>query len=81
MQRVEIVPEISFSITKLVSKAARSLTGVSCLCSGASLFYMVNALKFEHYRSMPKMPRPTGQTQIRLLLQKQSDQGLPCLLL
>ena len=27
---------------------------------------------------MPKRPRLTGQTQIRLLLKKQSDQGLPC---
>ena len=27
-----------------------------------------------------KGPRQTGQTQIRLLLKKQSDQGLPCLL-
>ena len=27
---------------------------------------------------MPKRPRQTAQTQIRLLLKKQSDQGLPC---
>ena len=27
-----------------------------------------------------KRPRQTVQTQIRLLLKKQSDQGLPCLL-
>ena len=30
---------------------------------------------------LPKRPRQTVQTQIRLLLRKQSDQGLPCLLL
>ena len=30
---------------------------------------------------LQKKPRQTGQTQIRLLLQKQSDQGLPYLLL
>ena len=29
---------------------------------------------------LPKRPRPTVKTQIRLLLKKQSDQGLPCLL-
>ena len=29
---------------------------------------------------LPKGPRQTGQTQIRLLLQKQSGQGIPCLL-
>ena len=29
---------------------------------------------------LPKRHRQTGQTQIRLLLKKQSDQGLPCLL-
>ena len=29
---------------------------------------------------MPKQPWQTAQTQIRLLLKKQSDQGLPCLL-
>ena len=29
---------------------------------------------------LPKRPRQTEQTQIRLLLKKQSDQGLPCLL-
>ena len=31
-------------------------------------------------KCLPKRPRQTGQTQIRLLLMKQSDQGLPCLL-
>ena len=30
---------------------------------------------------LPKRPRQTGRTQIRLLLKKQSDQGLPYLLL
>ena len=29
---------------------------------------------------LPKRHRQTGQTLIRLLLEKQSDQGLPCLL-
>ena len=29
---------------------------------------------------LPKRPRQTGQTQIRLLLMKQSDPCLPCLL-
>ena len=29
---------------------------------------------------LPIRPRQTAQTQIRLLLKKQSDQGLPCLL-
>ena len=31
-------------------------------------------------RFLSKIPRQTRQTQIRLLLKKQSDQGLPCLL-
>ena len=29
---------------------------------------------------LPKRPWQTGKTQIRLLLKKQSDQGIPCLL-
>ena len=37
---------------------------------------MVN---FKHYLPAKK-PRQTEQTQIGLLLKKQSDQGLPCLL-
>ena len=36
--------------------------------------------KISNTRCLPKRPRQTVQTQIRLLLQKQSDQGLPCLL-
>ena len=44
------------------------------------VIYMVNVLKFEHSLSVNR-PGQTVQTQIRLLLKKQSDQGLPCLLL
>ena len=40
---------------------------------------MVDVLTFEH-NCLPKRSRETEQTQIRLLLKKQSDQGLPCLL-
>ena len=36
--------------------------------------------KISNVRCLPKRPRQTGQTQIRLFLQKQSDQGHPCLL-
>ena len=38
-----------------------------------------NILKFGTLSSQLKGPRQTRQTQIRLLLKKQSDQGLPCL--
>ena len=41
--------------------------------------HKVNVLKLRTLVS--NKPRQTEQTQIRLLLQKQSDQGLPCLLL
>ena len=36
--------------------------------------------KISHTSCLPKRPRQTAQTQIRLLLKKQSDQGLPHLL-
>ena len=36
--------------------------------------------KISNTSCLPKRPRQTVQTQIRLLLKKQSDQGLPCLL-
>ena len=35
--------------------------------------------KISNTGSLPKRPRQTAQTQIRLFLKKQSDQGLPCL--
>ena len=38
----------------------------------------VNVLKFQTLVVSQKWPRHTGQTLIRLLLKKQSDQGLPC---
>ena len=41
---------------------------------------IVNLLKFSNISYLPKRPRQTVQTQIRLLLKKQSDQGLHCLL-
>ena len=40
----------------------------------------INALKFRTLGCLSKRHRQTAQTQIRLLLKKQSDQGLPCLL-
>ena len=36
--------------------------------------------KISNLIACQKDPRQAGQTQIRLLLKKQSDQGLPCLL-
>ena len=36
--------------------------------------------KISNISCLPKSPRLTGQTQIRLLPKKQSDQGLTCLL-
>ena len=41
---------------------------------------MVNVLKFQTQDACQKGLDKTVQTQIRLLLKKQSDQGLPCLL-
>ena len=41
---------------------------------------MVNVLKISNTSCLSKIPRQTRQTQIRLLLKKQSDQGPPCLL-
>ena len=41
---------------------------------------IVNVLKFQTLVAYQKRSRQTGKTKIRLLLKKQSDQGLPCLL-
>ena len=42
---------------------------------------MITVLKFQTLlEPLSKWPRQTAQTQIILLLKKQSDQGLPCLL-
>ena len=42
--------------------------------------FKVYVLKFIKHWLTPKRPRQTAQSQIRLLLKKQSDQGLSCLL-
>ena len=42
--------------------------------------YYVLCSKILNTSSLPKRPKQTVQIQIRLLHQKQSDQGLPCLL-
>ena len=42
-----------------------------------NIWYTVDVLKFQ---MLPKMPRQTAQTPIRLLLKKQSDHSLPYLL-
>ena len=42
---------------------------------------MVDVLKFLTLVVLKKSPRQTMQIQIRLLLKKQSGQGLPCFLL
>ena len=39
-----------------------------------------NIANISNTSCLPKIPRQTVQTKIRLLLKKQSDQGLPCLL-
>ena len=36
--------------------------------------------KISNTSCLPNRPRQIAQTQIRLLLKKQADQGLPCLL-
>ena len=56
-----------------------ALTGARSSFCNEDKVYMVYALKL-NASCLPKRPRQTGQTQIRLLLKKQSDQGLPCLL-
>ena len=40
----------------------------------------IDVLNSKHYRYLPNAIEKTVQIQIRLLLQKQSDQGLHCLL-
>ena len=40
----------------------------------------VNVLQFSNTSCLPKQSTQTGQTKIRLLLKKRSDQGLPCFL-
>ena len=40
----------------------------------------IKCSKISNTNHLPKRSRQTGQTQIRLLLKKQSDQGLLCLL-
>ena len=46
-----------------------------------SIFYKYGKCsKISNTSCLPKRPRETKQTQIRLLLKKQSDQVLPCLL-
>ena len=47
---------------------------------GFILFVYGKCSKISNITCRPKRPRQTGQTQIRLLLKKQSDQGLACLL-
>ena len=41
----------------------------------------INVLKFSTLVACQTRPRQMGQTQSRLLLKKQSDLGLPCLLI
>ena len=43
--------------------------------------YYGKCSKISYTSYLPKRPRQIGQTKIRLLLKKQSDQGLPYLLL
>ena len=63
-------------ITKCVIKVLHCI----CICIYARLSVYGKCLKFRTHVACPKRPRLTGQTQIRLLLQKQSGQGLPCYL-
>ena len=48
------------------------------VCIYGSLMYG-KCSKISNTSHLPKKPSQTVQTQIRLLLKKQSDQGLPCL--
>ena len=41
---------------------------------------IVNVLNFQTLQQPAKRPRQTDQTEIRLLMRKQCDQGLHCLL-
>ena len=51
------------------------------MCGIFYILFYGKCSKILNTSCMLKQPRQTGQTQIRLLLKKQSDQGLPCLLL
>ena len=44
---------------------------------GYKSFFWCKSSKISNTSFLPKRPRQTAQTQIRLLLKKQSDQGLP----
>ena len=48
-----------------------------CLCDTVNYS---KCSKIMNASCLLKRPKQTGQTQIRMLLQKQSDQGLTCLL-
>ena len=61
------------------------IDAIACLERGLLMMGLIdniiNVLKFCNTSCPPKKPRQTRQTQIRLLLEKQSDQCLPCLLI
>ena len=50
-----------------------------CVCGEIQKSIMVNVLKFHTPKCLTKWYMQTVQTQIRLLLKEQSDQGLHCL--
>ena len=58
----------------------QDLTQLALMQRSALHVLTVNALKILNTSCLPKRPRQTAQTQIRLLLKKPSDQHLTCLL-
>ena len=57
-----------------------SLTWINGFSMVSAIVVVLNSHDSPPCSWISKMPRQTVQTQLRLLLKKQSDQGLPCLL-
>ena len=72
--------ELHFPLTTLVNVAHYGKKNVQTVLN-IRLQYLLFFMETGKYTScLSKRPRQTVQTQIRLLLKKQSAQGLPCLL-
>ena len=74
---------LSFHYTCYHQIVNKSILGWNMVSSygGFWIIGIYRSFKTSNTSCLPKRHRQTVQTQIRLLLKKQSDQGLPCLLL